>query len=151
MKKIEIVGWSLFALSLLLDHFVIHSIVLPLLCSISLAFIYFYFFVFIVFDIKIRKIFSQESYQKISSRKILFTIILGVVYSFLLVALFFAIAQWPGTMSMLIYCFGLYTIIGAVLVAKIINAKTEYLISLLKRHLIIYLFCVLALIVEFIR
>ena len=124
MKKVEKILAALALIGLVMKFLLIpgHGLLLVFpLCFLSI--IYFFLGFALFNDIPLRKMFKKESYQAISSAKLIGTIGLGFSFSELTFGMLFKIQNYPGSTTQLIG--GLFFTIIILIIALVQYGKNK--------------------------
>ncbi len=134
MKKGEVVlvisiifGFILYALE------VPGGLALMVLSFALLSMLYFYFGFAFFNDIRLRNIFSSESYRSVTSNKIIGAIAAGISISITVVGLLFKLMRWPGSVVMLTVGISSLTVIAIICIVKFRKFSNDYYTRILNR------------------
>jgi hypothetical protein len=134
MKKLEIIFICLAALGLTFK--VLHfpgSGVLTVLSLSLISSLYFYVGFALFNNIGFRKLFKKESYQNISSNRVVGGVATGMALSIAALGIQFKLQSWPGARVMLIFGFSSSVVITLVSLLKKSKSTDNYYPNILKR------------------
>ncbi len=137
MKKTEIILVILSIIVLGLKLLLIPGINLLVILTLSaLAMLYFYFGFALFNNIQLRTIFKKDSYQDISSLRILGAVCSGLALSMAITGILFKFLSWPGSFANL-----MAGLVGIIIVAiigtiKYFKSKSNYYTKIFKRLII---------------
>ena len=143
MKKAELILIGLAVLALIMKYFHLPaSGILTVLSLSSISVIYMYLGFALFNNLRFSKIFKKESYQGISTNRIIGGIGTGLALSFSAIGILFKFQSWPGTTVQLgVGCFGL-GIVTVVSLIKIKKSVDGYYSDILKRVAFFGITCV---------
>lgn len=144
MKKTEVILIGLVILALIMKFFHLPgSGILTVLSLLSISMIYFYFGFALFNNIRLRKITKKESYEGISTKRIVGGIGSGFVLSISTIGILFKFQSWPGaSMQIWVGLIGL-VIVSVISLIKISKGTDNYYSYILKRIAVFGSICVI--------
>lgn len=138
MKRFEKVSAIIFAIAVVMKLALVPGGgILATLSLLTLACIY-YPFGFALFNkIKLKDIFSKESYKGISTLRIIGSIGAGIGLATVCVGILFKIQHWPGMITLLLTGLLIALVIAIVALIRLLKSKSDFYKSIVSRIAII--------------
>lgn len=111
MRKIEIVLWIIFVFTAAMNHMFHWSALFVFLSGFTLGLFYFIFTPFIINDWRLSKRTVRDFFMMLPESRALGSLLVGYLYSFVIVSFLFHALHWPGASAMyLLSLLGLSTL-----------------------------------------